>query len=144
MSTIPIWLKGRGVTTFSLTAQTADSAGVLSDSGSAIPLVGMWDDIDIEDAVETEEISASDAISQNVVVLKDAWSMRCTILLNSGATQPLTTLLGAHDYFKMILTRGGNTWTGYMVRTGYSEAIRKGRCVCSAQFGPLGLVPSYS
>lgn len=125
---IPNWITGRTVTAFTLTPQTVTSAGVPSDTTPVATMAGIWDEVDIELETETEEISAADGLVQNMVLLKDLWRIRLVQILKAGAANPLATAWGTGIH-KLMLTRGTSTWTLYVVRTGYTENIRKGKSV---------------
>jgi len=130
-SPIPQWVIGKKVTAFSLTPQTVGTGGALTD-GTAASLVGLWDEVDVELETETEEISAADALRHNTVILKDLWRIRMVEILSTttGNNKLAGAWTGAtNEIFKMILTRGPNTWTLYVARTGYTENVRKGRTV---------------
>ena len=144
MAAIPEWLRGRNVTVFSLVPQTDAANGTLTP-GTSTSLTGVWEEIDIEVEVETEEISPADATRQNHMVIKDNYRFRCTgILKRSSANQP-AAILAANDIFQMNCTRGGQAWSGYFVRGRYSESLRKGRSTWSVEllFTDTGAI-SYS
>jgi hypothetical protein len=131
MPQIPAWVLGRHVTAFTLTPQTPAIDGTLAP-GSAKSLAGLWDEVDLEFEEETEEISAADSIRQNTVIVKDLWRFRAVQILNKGPAgniNPLATLYSANDQFQLTLTRGTNTWTIYIVKTGYTENVRKSKSV---------------
>lgn len=126
MAAIPVWLRGRNVTTFTLVPQTVAANGTLTP-GFSESLAGVWEEIDITVDTQTEEISPADATRQNNVVIKDGYTFRCTgILKANGANQP-AAILAANDVFQMNVTRGGQAWSGYFVRSNYRETIRAGR-----------------
>ena len=144
MAAIPEWLRGRNVTVFSLVPQTDAANGTLTP-GTSTSLTGVWEEIDIEVEVETEEISPADANRQNHMIIKDNYRFRCTgILKRSSANQP-AAILAANDIFQMNCTRGGQVWSGYFVRGRYSESLRKGRSTWSVEllFTDTGAI-SYS
>ena len=158
MAAIPPWLTGRGVTAYVITGAVAGGTGTITDGTTTgiQPLAGIWEEFDLTSEPSTEEISASDTARQHTVILQEATRVRMSVIMekalrsSGGANDkanPLAWIATNYDLFKIVLTRGANTWTGYFTRGAYSEAIRKGKCIQTLAGEPLdpGAVnPAYS
>ena len=144
MAQVQLWQLGRGQTAFTIVGQTVDANGLLADAAGAgsQTLLGMWDELDVENEPETEEISAADASRQHTVILKEAYRARFVQILRKakatgeGAnvrTNPVLYLVNNYDILKMTLTNGADTWTGYVVRGPHQAFYRKGKSTAILQ-----------
>lgn len=145
MAAVPEWLRGRNVTVFNLIPQTDAANGTLTP-GTTTSLAGTWQEIDIDSEAETEEISPADATRQNHMLIKDNYRFRCTGIIKRSSTNQPAAVLSANDYFQMNCTRGGQSWSGYFVKSRYSERIRKGASTWEVEliFADTGSNLSYS
>lgn len=141
MAVVPTWLLGQNVSAFVLTGATVGSDGTLTDAtGTGInAMAGLWDEISLEYAPQTEEISAADSVRLNNVLIKKGTRFRCTQIMQKAkasgqaadnAINPLTHIAATYDYVKVVFTRASKTWTGYFLLVGYSESPRAGRSTC--------------
>ncbi len=131
MANIPLWLRGRDIAeggVFSITLQAVNAlTGVLTPSGSAVSMIGNWDDIGIDSTPEVEEISSADATRQNDVILKERTEFTITEILKRKGTNILAAANVSGDYFYVALARGGQAWGFYGLRGAYNESIGKGK-----------------
>jgi len=128
--TIPIWLTGiNGGVVVSLTPQTVNaSTGVLADTTPVQTVTADLEECDVSAELSNEEISAMTSGRQNEVGLQDRWTIRMVeIMKKASPVSKLLTAYGGADYHKAIFTRGGQTWTGYVLRKSVSEGVRKGK-----------------
>lgn len=148
MAQVPVWCLGRHVTVCSITPQSVASDGTLSD-GSASSLVGSIDSVSLTSQPETEEVSAMTTTRANNVIIKNATSVTLVEILKSSGTNILAAAVtGANgDYFKVILTRGAQTWTFYGLRGAYSEDLQRGKSTASLTLemvDPNAANPTYA
>ncbi len=131
MAAIPLWLRGRDIAdggVFTITLQTVNPlTGALTPSGSAVSLIGNWDDIAIDSTPEVEEISSADASRQNDVILKERTEFTITEILKKAGVNILAAANATGDYFYIALARGQQAWGFYGLRGAYSESIGKGK-----------------
>lgn len=147
MAAIPVWLRGRDVTTATFTGQTVAADGALADAtGAGIQnLLTAWEEIDVESNPSLEEISAADSSRQHNVIVQENNRIRFSGLVrkDKGAGQgvndkahQMAYLFGTYDYLKVVITRGTiaaeDTWTFTGCRGAFRESIRKGRSTWDA------------
>jgi len=142
MSVVPTWLLGQHVSAFVITGATVGSDGTLTDGTTTAlaTMAGLWDEITLEYAPQTEEISAADSVRTNNVIVKKGSRFRCTQIMqkakasgqsSDNAINPLNHIAVTFDYAKVVFTRASKTWTGYFLVAGYEEGIRAGKSTCS-------------
>lgn len=130
MAKIPVWALGRHVTAFTLTPQTVASDGTLADATPSYTLYGHLQDVEIETSVTFENISAMDRPFENNVPVEVATIYRCTELEKNSATPSYLAeamYVAPSGIFKITLTRGGKTWTGYGIIANYRMNATKPR-----------------
>lgn len=139
MTAIPVWLtSGSGPFSVTLTPQTRASDGTLSD-GTLVTLTGTLDDIEFENNPKNENIKPMSTRRANYVPVEDDPSWTLVELLKSNGTNLLATANYTADYFKLVVTRGGQAYTHYGVRGPYSESIKNGKSVARLVLQPVDI-----
>jgi len=135
MPGIPAFLRGRDVTAFTLTPQAVAADGTLTAS-TAVSFAGVWDSCQVSTNPVIEEIFAADAVRVHRHILHDDWGFDCVALILRAGTgvNKLSTSLATADYFLLTLTRGTQTWTGYVIRGPHREEIGHGKSTIHASF----------
>lgn len=149
-SIVPVWAVGRHVTAFMLTPQSFNtSSGVMSDvtaigtlSGTAMEaytnLYGHLESIEIDQRITTEDMSNTDSIFENQVPTGIGTSYVFTELEKSRGINKLAGLCNlGYVYYKVAITRGGQSWTGYGVLQGYNHASDKRSSKGRFTLGPV-------
>jgi hypothetical protein len=164
LATIPTWLFGYHVTTITAQALSVDSAGLLSNSGSAETLVGVVDELSYNGRAVTERINPLTAKVENEVVVEMNEFITVAEILgpddSSGSVGAYSVLpkiwalggtdaAGAVQYILFTVTRGGNAYAFYGVVQEYVESIRHGKCVGrltiqKVDVGPATQNPAYT
>lgn len=130
MAQVPLWAIGRHVTVCSLTPQTVGADGTLSD-GASTSLVGSLDGVEFSSNPEVEEISPITTTRANDVLVKDRTEITLVEILKHTGTNILAAAVTSATYFKVIITRGAQTWTFYGLRGAYSESLQRGKSTAS-------------
>lgn len=128
MAVIPLWAVGRHVTTVTLYPQAVDSAGTLSDTTPSQVMFGHLESIEIHGEAEMENISAMDRRVKNEVIIEVGTTLRMTeFAKQSSLTNKLAqAYYGSNDYFRYVITRGGQSWTGYGIIQRFGSNMPKG------------------
>lgn len=142
MATLPTWAVGRHITAVTVTPQSVSNttAGiVLADvTGAVGTFYGHLEDIAVDQEVETEEISHMGSRIQNHIPISFGTRVRFTeIEKASGANIAANLWNGGYDYFKYVITRGGQSWTGYGAITNYGMQGQKRGVKASLEFVPV-------
>lgn len=144
---LPLYLRGKHLTSVVLTPVTVGTAGAVTDvTASAATLTTVMDSLALELSANLEEISAVNATRQNNVVLDDGHRLSLSILEvnNAADPSPLAALMFTHDYFKAVYVKGtgasARTITGYFHRENYNDGIQgKGRQIATLTLAPVDL-----
>ena len=141
MATIALKQLGRHLTSVVITGQTISTAGVLSDSTNVATLTAKMEGLDESLEANLEEISSLNSVKDNYVVTSDSFSGTLEIQKVNDSTDPnpLRTLWGLHDNFKLAWTEGtggsAKTVTMYIVRERMGASFRgKGKQIASLSF----------
>lgn len=140
MAQLPVWAVGRHVTAFTLVPQSQDTSGNLTDvTASQSVLYGHMNSCEVESRRDNENISAMDRQFGNMVKIEDSTFYRCEELeVYSGAN-----MLAYQGYnfgaFKIILTRGAQSWTGYAALGFYRMSATKRSVRGSMELVPLDI-----
>lgn len=157
MAGILKYLRGRDTTTISITAQDVSSAGLLTDTSSATGSLvgGRCDSVRVTCRNNTEMIMGVDDIIENHVSIYIGYTIELTEILTQkvgtgglGATtnyEPIlpklfyTTPSGnsTYEYFKIVVTKGGKTYTLYGLKQDISDGVTSG----GKQTATMSLVP---
>ena len=147
MPTMRDWFVGRkGPFSVVLTPQTV-TAGVLADTTPVQTITGDIDEVTLENNPDLERIEPLNTTRGNSVLLADDWTMTAVEILKSSGTNMLAAACSAADYFKLVVVRGQQQFTFYCVRGRYSEGIRRGKSVATADFreiDPSATNPTYA
>ena len=127
---IPLWFVPHGVGPFSvtLTPLTLQSEGGFS-GGEEMSLTGVVDEIDIRSRNTVENISPMHQRQAHYVVVESETELRLVEILRRKGTNFLPSVGHLHDYARVVLTRGDQTWSFVGVVSRYEESIRKGKSV---------------
>ncbi|HEV8581509.1 MAG TPA: hypothetical protein VGX68_20785 [Thermoanaerobaculia bacterium] len=140
----------------SITLQNVSASGVLSDSATVGTVTTVLESAGLDETPSTEEISAITSAFQNNVVLQIGWTLMLREILDRRAsalpsTGPVLAKVRATmtDPFiaKVVLTRGGNTYTVYGCYAGFSEGpYAKGKNTSELRLLAVdnGAAPAYS
>lgn len=126
MATIPIFAIGKHWTVVTLTAQTPGSDGVLADNGTAKSIVALLRKSSMRQETKTSNLTAMGSRSENNVPYEDSTSWTFDYLLQysdsvATPTNAMQALWQATDYVKLIVTRGGLTYTYFGLLTSHEE-----------------------
>lgn len=143
MVAIPIWLIGKHVSAITITPQDIASDGTLSNNSvGAKSLVGMLDQIEMNQENDLENIQALDIRRNNNVIVGTGTSFTLTQILrqNDVAGTPtnilaavsngMTGLSGGADIHLINITRGGRSFAFYGIARSYNETINRGKSTC--------------
>lgn len=131
-NTLPIWALGRHISAFVLTPLSWNtSTGVMSEvtgtvSGHAISqvgnIIGHLENVDIQQRVTLENMPDSDSVFENQVPVEIGTTYAFTEIEKGVGVNKLAALVNTCGfmYYKIALTRGQQTWTGYGVLSGYN------------------------
>lgn len=146
---VPLWALGRHLTLVRLTAQLADASGVLSPiAGAVATITGVVDEIDPEETITTEEISAINSVRENHVALMAGTRLRVAEIVQPQASN-LTTGLGpqlpklrntlvSSGYCRIEWTHGGTPNDVYALYERLNAPYRgKGKQVFVMSFLPV-------
>lgn len=146
MATLPAWAVGRHVTAVTITPQSASAttAGyVLSDVTPATTFYGHLDEISVDQEIDVEEISPMNSRIQHNVPISFGTKVRFTELEKATGTNLAAALWNTgYDYFKYVITRGSQSWTGYGVIGNYGMNGQKRGVKANLEFNPIN--PNYT
>jgi hypothetical protein len=135
MSTIPVWLTGPGGSYAIVVTPQTVTAGVLADTTPVATLTGNLDRISISGSKTSENIMAMDSFRRNQVPLDVGTEITLIEILKKSGTNLLATAwMGNSDYFKIGVTRGGQTWTFFGLYESYDEGLEHGKSVGTGRF----------
>lgn len=128
MAKITVFARGRDVTNLTIVPQNVAADGTLSPQSTSV-LTGLLDNVTIDTNPEQVEISALDAVRQQMYILKEANSVTLTEILQAGGSSPnvLRAFANNYDVGQFTATQGGKTWAFYGRRGQYTEQWDKGR-----------------
>lgn len=132
---MPLWLVNSvGPFSVVITPQTV-TGGVLADTTPVATMTASLDDLSFSYKPTTEDISAMTSGRANPVITSRSSSMSVGEIIKTSGSNLLAAAAVAGDYFKIVFTRGAQSWTGYFLLTGYDEKPNgKGKTVGSATF----------
>lgn len=157
MATIPLWAVGKHVTAYVITPQSINlTTGVMTDvTGTATfgttsvawatlgSMRGHLEDVEVDQNVQTENIPTMDSMHANEVPIEFSTTYRLTELEKSAGFNKLAQLTNCgYNYYKIALTRGGQTWTGYGLLGNYKMIGNKRGIKASLEFKPVQVVDS--
>lgn len=146
MSQLPLWAVGRNITAYGITAQSMNtSTGVLADatptSTYAVSVYGHLQECEVEQNVTLENISPMDSLYENNVPIEFGTTYRVTEIEKSAGVNKLAMLANSgYNYFKVVLTRGAQTWTGYAVISNYRMTAQKNKVLGSFEMRPVNIL----
>lgn len=140
MASLQPWAIGKHYTAFTLTPQTYNpTTGALTDTTPVATCYGLLDEVEIESKATLENLSPMDRGFENNVVIEKGSTYRCSVFnIYVGANVLARAAYGA-DYFKVVVTRGDQTWTGYGTAGNYRESGRKSRSMGSFELQPIDI-----
>ncbi len=129
---LPLWFVPHGGGPFSviLTPLTLQSNGSFQEGGE-MSLTGVVDEVDIRSRNTMENISPMHYRHAHYVVVESETEFRLVEILRRKGTNFLPSVAHFHDYAKVELTRGDQTWRFIGIVSQYEENIRKGKSVAS-------------
>jgi len=140
VATLPLWAIGKHITAFTLTPQSQNtSTGVLSDTTPVATMYGHMQECEVESRNTLENISAMDRPVENNVIIERGTVYRITELEKSAGTNLLAQAGYGADVFKLVLTRGAQSWTGYAVAGNYRMSAVKARVTGTFQLEPVDI-----
>jgi len=123
MAKIPTWAIGKHITAFTLVPQNIGADGTLTDATTnTLVFYGHLQEIEMETSVSFENISAMDRPFENNVPYEVATTYRVTEIDKYTAPGSLSAKAMfelPYSIWKITLTRGANTWTGYCIPGNY-------------------------
>lgn len=159
MATIPTWLFGYHVSTITAQALSVDSAGLLSNSGSAETLVGVIDELTYNGRAITERINPLTAKVENEVVVEMNEFITAAEILSpddSSAVAGAYSILpkiwalggadaaGAIQYILFTVTRGANTYQFYGLCQELVSNMRHGKSVARLTIQKIDVGPAVA
>lgn len=148
MPTIPTWLIGKFLTGMTIIGQDVADDGTLSNNTSYI-LVGLLDEITLTATNDTENIVPLDVRQNFEVIVGSGQAFTLMEILNqqTGVAAPQGNCLQQATYTNDIclftFTRGTLSFSCYGTVGDYSESIRRGKSVGTANFKPAGIPVVY-
>ena len=104
---VPIYLRGRNLTSVILTPQTIGTAGALSD-GTPVTITTTVDGLQFQLNAQNENISAVNSAKANYVNTEDEFTATLRVIKVNDTTDPdkLQAAIITHDLFKLAWTEG--------------------------------------
>lgn len=116
MAAIPLWAIGRNVTACTLTPQTVNpTTGVLTDTTPVASFFGHLQSLDIESDVELNNLSSMDRPQKNFVPIEFGTRVRISEFVKSAGPNLAMRAFMTGTYYKYVIARGGQSFTGYGV-----------------------------
>ena len=119
---------GRAATGFTMAACTVNSSGVIT-VGTVKTFTGQLTEFDMNEANETENISASTSRNANEVIVETQNTATVSGFLfandvySSSSTNPIFFIAQTADYIQMVGSWAGRSFTFYGVIKSYKETI---------------------
>lgn len=131
MSAIRRFLVGKNLTVATIQPCTVADDGVIT-VGTAKSLIGRIESMRISLRANTEMIMSVDDVLENHVLLYDGYQIEIGEIqvqktTGTGALayeNVLPVMYSTRDYFKIVLTKGGNTYTIYALRSSMDDGIQ--------------------
>jgi len=147
MSAIKQFLTGRGTTAVTIHPCTVDAAGTLT-VGTGNSLVGRTESVKITATNTTDVIMSVDDVVENHVSLYDGYTIELSEILvyKVGSLAPVlpAQFFGA-NYFKVVITKGGVTYTLFGLRQRLEDGINgAGKQVSSLTLVPVSVTGDFS
>lgn len=118
---LPVWAIGSNITSVLLTPQLVNATtGALTDTTPTIQFFANLQDIQLEAAVTMENISAMDRPYENNVPIEQKASVGLTEIEKYAGTNLAAAAAFGAKYWKYVITRGAQSFTGYGVFAGYT------------------------
>lgn len=138
MAAIPPWAIGRHITSVLFTPQSVNTTdGTLTDTTPTRQFFGVLQDVDLEMSVEVENISAMDRPYKNMVPIEQISTIKLTELEKYGGTCLAAVMATTSSYWKYVLTRGAQSFTGYGVLTNYHMSATKPKVTAQLELQPI-------
>lgn len=142
MADIPLWAIGKHFSSVVITPQSLNTTtGALSDVTGYTTigsLFGHLDSIEISQEVDSENISSMDSTSKNMVPIEYGTTYRFEEIEKSAGVNKLANMVNSgYNFFKVVVTRGGQSWTGYGTIGNFKSHGTKRRVTASWEFTPL-------
>ncbi len=116
------YLKGKHLTSVSITPLTVGSAGALT-SGTAATVAGQVRSFDVESIVETEDIRGLNSENANADNISYDAKLNLEILLKKAANTAMTNAM-TYDRFLVAVVASGITTTFYGILTSFSMGVQ--------------------
>lgn len=116
MAVLPLWAVGRHVTACLLIPVTRNStSGVITEvTADQASMYGYLDEVEVVQEIDHENIVPMHSIMKNNVPIEVGTTFRMTQLEVSAGQNQFARLWNTnYNYFKIVLTRGEQSWTGY-------------------------------
>jgi len=130
MATIPLFFRGKDLSSVILYPQTIGTAGVLSDA-STKTLTTQIDSIQVNLTSNQENINAVNQPRANHMIIEDdyTFSLSMNEVHNASDPDPTLTTFLTNDVFKLVFVKGTQagsirTWTLYGARASHSSGVQ--------------------
>mgnify|MGYP000923102265 FL=1 len=146
MVNLPLWAIGKHITTFTLTPIIWDlTTGAMTEvTASAYVMYGHLQDVSLEVNTTLENISPMNRpFANNVPVEWDA-TYRCTEIEKSAGVNKSAAAFMTYSNFKLTLTRGAQTFTGYCTAGSYKMDGNKQRITGSFELRMFDIGTHYT
>lgn len=142
MSVLPLWAIGKHWTVCVITPQTLNAtSGALTDVTGYTTIGSMFghlDSIEVAQEVDSENISAMDSTAKNMVPVEYGTTYRFEEIEKSFGDNKLANMVNSgYNYFKVAITRGAQSWTGYGAIGNFRSHGTKRRTTASWEFVPI-------
>jgi hypothetical protein len=139
--TIAPWLTGKNISVCSIEPLTYDSTTGTLTSTSAQSIVGFIDELSVSGQQSTETVAPITSGYETEVATELNFSVTLSEVLRTTATGSFLAIAWqtGDEYARVIIARGGNTWTFIGLMTGYNESIRKGKCVAKLSLASVDM-----
>lgn len=125
-ATIPLWAIGKNITALTLTPLSLNTAtGVLTATTPVQQFFGHCKSIQLEVDITQENISSMDRPYANMVPIEISHTLKITEHEKSAGSNLAAAAAFTFSLFQYILTRGGQSFTGYARLQGYSMDANK-------------------
>jgi len=130
MASIPIWFRGKDLSSVILYPQTIGTAGALTDAQTKT-LTTQIDSIQVNLTSANDNINAVNQPRANHTVIEDDFTVSLTLneVHNASDPDPGLTAFLAYEVFKLVFVKGTQTgsirtWTLYGTRASHSSGVQ--------------------
>lgn len=131
---IPLWAIGRHMSNVLFTPQTVNTTtGALTDTTPTRQFFANLQSVEVDNTVTFENLSAMDRPVENNVPIEGAQVIRLEEFEKSAGTNLAAAVAFGATYWKYVLTRGAQAFTGYSTFGSYRMNATKPRIMASLE-----------